>query len=292
MKLELRHVRCFVAVAKHLHFARAAEELGVAPPYLTKQIQDAEKLLQVRLFQRTKRTVALSAAGLAYLPQACAALACIERGKEMAQRVERGEAGTIQLGYVASAAFAGVMQQTVKGFRLHRPDVEIVVVEVPMDQVPTLLVDGRLDVAYVRPPMNYPAGINAFAVHNDEFVLALPEDSPLASYPALSPRQLRNACFALPEQAFGTYEVARRGRFAPLPGPKPGPLAAVLACVSVGGSVAVIPRTLCDCVRLPGVVYRPFAGKPIVSEVAIAFRRHERSAAVREFLKYAGLRHP
>ena len=75
MKLELRHIRCFIAVARHLHFARAAEELGIAPPSLTKQIQETERLLQVRLFHRTKRSVALTAAGEAYLPEATAALA-------------------------------------------------------------------------------------------------------------------------------------------------------------------------------------------------------------------------
>src|ERR1700738_4604446 len=114
-KIELRHVRCFIAVAKHLHFARAAEELGVAPPYLTKQVQEAEKLLQVRLFHRTKRAVSLSAAGEAYLPEAIAALACLTRGRELAELAERGEVGRIQIGYIASAAFAGVMQKAVKG---------------------------------------------------------------------------------------------------------------------------------------------------------------------------------
>jgi len=84
MKLELRHIRCFVCVAKHLHFARAAEELDIAPPSLTKQIQEIERLLSVRLFHRTKRSVALTAAGEAYLPEALAALAHLSRGHELA----------------------------------------------------------------------------------------------------------------------------------------------------------------------------------------------------------------
>jgi DNA-binding transcriptional LysR family regulator len=285
-KIELRHVRGFIAVAKHLHFARAAEELGVAPPYLTKLIQEAEKLLQVRLFHRTKRAVSLSAAGEAYLPEAIAALACLARGRELAELADRGEVGRIQIGYVASAAFAGVMQKTVKGFRRIRPNVDIVLTEAPMNQIPAMLAEGRLDVAYVRPPVTYPDGIQAVSVYKDEFVLAVPEDSPLASYAAVAPEQLRDSCFALPEQNSGTFEVARRGRFQPKLGPTPGPLAAVLACVSLGGTVAIVPHTMCDCVSLPGVIYRPLTGKPILSEIALAFRRHERASAVREFLEY------
>ncbi|NPT55322.1 LysR family transcriptional regulator [Paraburkholderia elongata] len=289
MKLELRHIRCFIAVARHLHFARAADELGIAPPSLTKQIQEAEKLLQVRLFHRTKRSVSLTAAGEAYLPEATAALSSLERGRELAELAERGELGRIQIGYVASAAFAGIMQTTIKGFREYRPKVDVVLTETPMDRVPTMLVDGQLDVAYVRPPMSYPEGIHVVGLYRDEFVLAIPEDSLLADHPAIAPHQLRDACFALPEQDFGTLEVARRGRFRPKLGPRPGPLAAVLACVSLGDMIAVVPRTLCDCVTLPGVIYRPLVGKPIVSEVALAFRRHERAHAVREFLKYVGV---
>jgi DNA-binding transcriptional LysR family regulator len=288
VKLELRHIRCFIAVARHLHFARAAEELGIAPPSLTKQIQETERLLQVRLFHRTKRSVALTAAGEAYLPEATAALASLQRGQELAELAERGELGRIQIGFIASAAFAGIMQKTIRGFRKHRPKVDVVLIEAPMTQIPGMLADGRLDVAYIRPPLDFPEEIRAVSVYQDEFVLALPDDSPLADLAVINPSQLREACFALPEQEFGTFEVGRRGRFQPKLGPRPGPLAAVLACVSLGSFVAVVPRTLCDCLNLPGVVYRPLGGKPVVSEIALTFRRHERSYAVREFIKYAG----
>jgi DNA-binding transcriptional LysR family regulator len=287
VKLELRHIRCFVSVARHLHFARAAEELGIAAPSLTRQIQEAERLLEVRLFHRTKRQVALTAAGEAYLQEALAVLAHLSRGQELAALAERGELGRIRVGYVASAAFAGVLQRAVRKFRQDHPRVEITLNQVAMDKVPDLLVEGVIDVAYVRPPMHYPEGIQAITVYRDDFILALPDDSELAQSAAVSPSQLRDGCFALPEQDWGTMEVGRRGQFQPRRGPRPGPLTEVLVCVSLGGNVAVVPRTLSDCVEIPGVVYREISGKPIVSEIAMAFRRHERAAAVRAFIAYA-----
>lgn len=282
---ELRHLRCVLAVATHLHFARAADELGIAPPSLTRQIQEAERLLGFRIFHRTKRSVALTAAGEVWVQEARAALASLERAYELGQLAERGELGRIQIGYVASAAFTGVMQRTVIAFREARPHVDVQVTEIPMEDIPAMLADGRLDVAYVRPPMNYPDGLQAITVHQDEFVVAMPEHSPLAAYPSIKASQLRQMTFALPEQDFGTYEVARRGRFQPLIGPRPGRLAAVIASVSLGDMVGVVPRSVCDCIAIPGVVYRPLAGKPVRSEIALAFRRHERSQAVRAFLR-------
>jgi len=94
-QLELRHLRCIASVAKHLHFSRAADELEIAAPSLTRQIQEAERLLGVRLFHRTKRSVALTAAGEAYLADITPALEHLARGAERAALAERGELGRV-----------------------------------------------------------------------------------------------------------------------------------------------------------------------------------------------------
>lgn len=63
----------------------------------------------------------------------------------------------------------------------------------------------------------------------------------------------------------------------------------MIARVSLGDTVGIVPRAVFDCVRLPGVVCRPLADKPVASEseIALLFRRHERSQAVRAFLRHA-----
>lgn len=288
-RFELRHVRAFLCVARHLHFARAADELDIAPPALTRLVQDAERLLGVRLFHRTRRSVALSAAGAAYLGEAQAALAHLARGRERAALAERGEIGRIELGYVSSAAYAGVLQRTVGAFRDAHPRIRVDVREVPMSEVAARLDAGTLDAAYVRPPLPLPDGVSTHTVHRDVFVVAVHGQSPLAARASIRPAALAGERFVVPEQALGTLEVARRGRFEPIVDARPGALVAVLAHVSVSGGVAIVPKALVGCVSLPGVAYRPIEGKPIASEVAVAYRRHEKAPAVRAFVRQAAL---
>ncbi|MDR5816172.1 LysR substrate-binding domain-containing protein [Caballeronia sp. LZ033] len=286
MAVELRHVRCFLSVARHLHFARAAEELGIAPPALTKQIQEAERLLGARLFHRTKRSVALTAAGEAYLGEAESALAHLARGAERAALAERGELGRIVVGYVGSAVYAGVLPAAVRGFRERFPLVEIGIEEIVMREAGALLLEGRIDVAYVRPPVPWPEGVDLRTVHRDTFLVALPADSPLAAFSVIAPAQLKDQSFVVPEQESGTLDVARRGRFTARVVAQPGTLAAVLAHVSLGGDVAVVPRSLAQCMVVPGVEYREIAGKPVPSEVAMMYRRFERAPAVKAYLDF------
>ncbi|MWA34935.1 LysR family transcriptional regulator [Burkholderia pseudomallei] len=288
-RLELRHVRAFLCVARHLHFARAADELDIAPPALTRLVQDAERLLGVRLFHRTRRSVALSAAGAAYLGEAQAALAHLARGRERAALAERGEIGRIELGYVSSAAYAGVLQRTVGAFRDAHPRIRVDVREVPISAVAARLDAGTPDAAYVRPPLPLPHGVSTHTVHRDVFVVAVHGQSPLAARASIRPAALAGERFVVPEQALGTLEVARRGRFEPIVDARPGALVAVLAHVSVSGGVAIVPKALVGCVSLPGVAYRPIEGKPIASEVAVAYRRHEKAPAVRAFVRQAAL---
>lgn len=282
--LDTRHLRCILAVAEHLHFSRAAEALDLAPPSLTRTIQEAERLLDARLFLRTKRSVELTAAGVAYAEHARLALDHMARATESARAAERGELGRIEIGYVSSAAYSGVLRDTVGTFRKAHARVDINVREVLMHKVAEMLEEGQLDLAYYRPPMLLPDSIVSTTIMRDTFVLGVPADSALAALDEISPTQLRNESFVLPEQKSGVMEVGRRGRFTPEIVGQPGTLTSVLARVSLGDCVTVVPDALARCVALPGVVYRPIAGRPVPTEIAIASRKRERAPAVRAFL--------
>jgi DNA-binding transcriptional LysR family regulator len=284
--MELRHLRYFIAVAEHLHFAQAAEALGIAPPTLTVQIQEMERTLQAQLFRRTKRSVALTPAGEAFLAEARETLAQFERALNVGQRAGRGELGRIQIGYVGSAAFSGLLQKQIRAFRKARPHVLVQAAEYPMPDLPLLLEEGRLDVAFVRMPVELPASLRAHVLARDAFCAALPAEHALAtSATPVRARSLSGESFVVPEQGFGTREVGRRGRFTPRIVSAPGTLLAVLTQVSVGAGVAIVPNVLTRVVNLPNVVFKPLAGEPILSEVAAVFRKYEHSPATKKLIE-------
>ncbi|WP_371268885.1 LysR family transcriptional regulator [Variovorax sp. OK202] len=284
LQMEIRHLRCFAAVATQLHFTRAAENLGISTPAISKQIQEIEQTLGTRLFERTKRSVKLTSAGHLYLAEVKQTLVQFARANETARRAGRGEVGRIEIGYVASAAFSGILQRNLSHFRRERPEVQINSWEVSMERLPKLLEEGDLDIAFLRPPMAYPSSIEELTLHRERFVLAVPADSQWAAGKTISASQLRVHSFVVPEQESGTMEVARRGKFSPKVAGRPGSLVAVLASVAMGQGVAVVPLTASEHIDVPGVRYCELAGDPVLSSIAMAYRQHERAPAVKAFL--------
>ncbi len=287
--MELRHLRYFVVLAQELHFARAAEKLNIAPSTLTVQIQEIERRLSAVLLARTRRSVRLTPAGEIFLKEARTVLAQFEKAEAAGRRAGRGEIGRVEIGYVGSAAYAGVLQDQIRRFTSLWPGVHLHAVELPMEELPQLIDEGQVDIGFVRLPMALPASLRAHILLRDYFCLALPASHGLVQgggqeQDAVRPALLANEAFISPEQQAGTYEVARRGCFAPHIVSSPGSLLAVLTQVSVGAGVSVVPSVVRNVVHLPEVVFRPLAGGPIISEVAAVFRAQENAPAVSHFV--------
>jgi len=96
--VELRHLRYLVAVAEELHFGRAAIRLNISQPPLSQQIRQLEEELGVRLFQRTKREVRLTAAGKRIVSEAHQVLGQIDHFARVAAQAGEGEIGHLSLG--------------------------------------------------------------------------------------------------------------------------------------------------------------------------------------------------
>ncbi|CAM3703946.1 putative HTH-type transcriptional regulator YnfL [Pseudomonas reidholzensis] len=283
--MEIRHFRYFLCVAQHGHFTRAAEHLGIAPPTLSRQIQDMERELGVRLFERNQREVNLTAAGQALMLEAEQAVRQFEAAQVGAQRAGRGESGLIEFGYVASAAYSGVLQDHVSRFTEAHPDVRLNIREAPMADLPAQVRDGLLDLAYVRSPMALPSELEAIALHQEGFVLALPSRSRINELKSIPASRLANETFILPEQVSGTLEVAKLGGFEPRLGPQPGSLVAVITLISLGQGVAIVPESVVSRIRLPQVSYQPVADSQASSWLSLVYRRFEKSPAVLRYLE-------
>jgi len=283
--MELRHLRYFVVLAEELHFARAAERLNIAPPTLTVQIQEIERTLAARLLVRTKRSVALTPAGEIFLGEARSVLAQFEKALSVGRRAGRGEVGRVEIGYVGSAAYAGVLQDQMSAFLKAWPNVDLNAREIPMESLPDLIAGGQVDVGFVRLPMTIPDSLQCHVLLRDRFCVAIPTDHPdPGDLGPIRPQNLREQPFIAPEQDAGTFEVANRGGFHPRIVSAPGGLLAVLTQVSLGIGSSVVPSVACGVLSLPGVAFRQIHGEPIVSEVAAVFRGEEISPTVVNFI--------
>lgn len=254
---------------------------------MSRQIQDMETALGTRLFIRQQREVSLTEAGTALMPEAEATVRQFELAQRKAQRAGRGEIGHIELGYVASAVYSGLLQRQMQAFGQAFADVSVNVRECAMATLPGAVADGRYDIGYVRSPMTLPDGVEAVRLDSEGFVLALPQDSWLLGLKAIGCEHLQNETFILPEQISGTLHVATQGGFAPRLGPQPGGLVAVLALVSLGQGVAVVPSSVVGHVALPNVVYRPIQGSEASSWLSLIHRRFEKAPAVARFIQLA-----
>jgi DNA-binding transcriptional LysR family regulator len=283
--MDIRHFRYFLAVARHRNFTRAAEQLGIAPPTLTRQIQDMEAELGTRLFLRQVRDVSLTEAGAALVIDAEATVRQFESAQRNAQRAGRGDIGHIELGYVASAVYSGLLQKQVQGFAGQYPDVSLNVRESPMASLPNMILEGRFDLGYIRCPLTLPEGVESVRLSDEGFVLALSVDSWLNRLPVINSAHLHNENFILPEQVVGTLQVAAQGAFVPKLGAQPGGLVAVIALVSLGQGVAVVPESVVGHVSLPNVVYRQINDCKASSWLALIHRRFEKSPAVVRYIE-------
>lgn len=148
--LDLRKLRYFLTVAEELHFGRAALRLHLAQPPLTRQISALESELGFRLFDRTSRTVTLTAQGRHFLPYARAVLDQASLTEVIAGKLAAGSAGQLALGYASSIALSDLFSQTIQAFAQRFPDVQLTLVESASGSLYSQVVDGRIDIGMSR----------------------------------------------------------------------------------------------------------------------------------------------
>ena len=123
--MELRHLRYFVAVGEEQHYGRAAQRLRVAQPTLPRQIQDLEDEIGFKLFDRHPRGVKMSAAGKLFLEDTRRILGQVHEATIHAERLARGQTGTLRVGFVEGISWHGVVLESFRQIRPRHPDAEL-----------------------------------------------------------------------------------------------------------------------------------------------------------------------
>lgn len=287
--LDLRLVRCFVEVAEHQHFGRAAEALHLAQPALSRQIRRLEQHIGVRLFDRDTRGTRLTEAGTVFLPAARALL----RDALAASALARAAAGPerITIGHVAAL----VVTPAVRALREAHPEAEIHTRHLGWREPRPALLERRVDVAVARLP--FPTdGLRVRHLFDEPRVLLVARGHRLASRTSV-----RLADFAddpVPRLPDPDPEWAAFWRIDPRPDGRPAPLGPVvespedrLEVVAGGDAVALATGSVRHGQLRDDLVAVPISDVDPVPVVVVT-RTGERRRLVDEFVQFAVERLP
>lgn len=285
--IELRHLRYFITVAEELHFGRAAERLHMAQPPLSQQIRQLENLLGFQLFYRTKRSVQLTEAGHAFLADCRNLFKQLDQSIETGRQVSRGESGQLVIGFVSSAAYS-VLPDILRAFRTQFPAVRLELHELPTHEQLQWLHARRIDVGFLRPPVEA-KNLRLTIIVREPMVVALPEAHALADQPAVALFTLANEPFILfprplaPRAYDQLISLCQQAGFSPNIVQEAMQMQTIVSLVAGGIGVAIVPVSLQNMQRT-GVVYKPLQEQTPCSEIAVAWRSDDPSPTVKQFL--------
>lgn len=284
--MELRHLRYFVAVARHLSFTAAAESLGVAQPPLSQQIRDLEAEIGTPLFERTTRRVSLTRAGADFHAQALAILQRSGEAVDRARAIGSGMAGIVNIGLTGSM-LAGPLGPAIRAFSIIHPDVDLRIHEMSPDRQIEMLKAGQTDISFLRsPPQD--ADLVSERAWRETVRLVLPRDHRLARAAAIRLSDLHRERFVflrLSDSLFAKYLWDRcvEAGFTPTITHQVVEAASLTSLVAAGLGIAMIPEFVARLAHA-NVIYRPIVEPRIHADVHALWSRENREPSITNFL--------
>lgn len=292
MNIELRQLRYFIAVAEEKHFGRAALRLHMTQPPLSQTIIALEAGLGTPLFVRTKRSVALTPAGEALLPQARHILQQAGALPDLARRAACGESGRLTLAFVSTADYS-VLPPLLRDFRERFPQVQIELREATSDLQLEELMQGRIDAGLLILPLpdKVQGELDCLSVLTEALILAVPEGLPaLQDKSAIALADLADMPLIIfPRRLAPAFHDAILGCFrdtgvAPHIGQEAIQMQTIIGLVSAGMGFALVPQSVSNLQR-PGVEYHPLSDQTPLVETGLAWRRDNSSPVLHAFLE-------
>ncbi|MEU3245384.1 LysR substrate-binding domain-containing protein [Streptomyces sp. NPDC006875] len=276
MDLDLRKLRYFAAVADQLHFGRAADELHIAQPVLSRQIRALEQDLGASLFTRDRHGVALTDAGRQLLAETGPLLASAHAVRRRVSDAARGSR-RLTVGFRAGIPVI----PAARAFEARHPDVVVDMQRIEWDDQAPMLLDGRIDVGYVRLPIDE-AGLRVTPLYTEPRVAVLPTGHRLAGRTEVTEADLAGE--PLVWHADPSTQPTRRPH--PDAGYRARGVDETLEHVAAGRGISFLARSASVFYSHPEVVYVPI---PDLSpdQVCLAAAESRTSPVLDDFLAAA-----
>ncbi|MHC4880828.1 MAG: LysR family transcriptional regulator [Planctomycetota bacterium] len=269
--MELDQLRYFLRVAERGNFTRAAEDLGISQPALSRSIQKLEDELGQPVFERKTRSVALTDAGTLLQSRAQQVLTILEDTK--AEITDDGECGRVRIGAIPTIA-PYFLPEVLQQFSAEFPRATLIVQENTTDNLLKSCTQGEIDLAILALPI--PAKYLEFEeLFEEELLLVLPPDHPLVEKPKIRLSDVEQFPFVLLDEAHclsdNIVSFCRQRSFQPVAVERTSQLAMVQELVSLSHGVSMIPEMARELDQSDRRVYRSFTGKKPTRKVAVVW---------------------
>ena len=288
---EIHHLRYFIAVADELSFTRAAERLYMAPNNLTVQIQNLEKQLGIKLFDREKRPIQLTQAGSAFLEDARSILATLEQAEHKVQRIGRGDLGYLIVGFTSSMA-NGVLPDILQVFHQSCREIKLILREINSAMQIESLRNRQVDIVFVYQDFKADdnSDLKVMQLLPESLVVVLPERHPLAAKSKISISELADEDFImpLPQHEGGLFpqieKIFRQAQIVPNVVQEALFMVTILGLVAGEIGISILPSSV-ENLQRKGVVYRPLIEETTAERLNAIWRYDDSSAIVSNFVK-------
>ena len=290
--MDLRHLRYFHAIAEELSFSRAAKRLNIVQPALSRALKELEAELGAELLARTKRSVALTAAGRVLLDDTALLLERLEQTVRRVRRAAAGQEGELRLGYIGppTQRFLG---RVLEEYARRCPQVTVHLEERTPERVWEMVAKGRLHIGLTRPVLAHAAlRMQTQLLRAERLCAAIPRGLPWHGRRTLTWRALAGQpliVLARRESASLHDEIlagCRRAGFVPRLIHTPSVIGTVLRYVEAGTGLGIIPDSIGDAEPQRSWTLAPLTPPGTVPLVMVWKEEHEEPpvAAFRQLL--------
>ena len=290
--MELRHLRCFLAVAEELHFARAAERLHIEQSPLSRAIKDLEEELGVLLFARTTRSTRLTHEGHMFLEHVPRVFTALQQARDSVKAAANGFQGQLRIALsdgMTPPRFSALLARC----RQDEPEIEIRLSEVPLARQIRGLHDDTYDLGFARAD-DGGDGLIAEPVWSDPLMVAVPDRHPLLSYKRIPLEEMLRyplvlgdplACEGYARQI--EHLLRRHTDKEPLVAERVASVDLMMALVAAGYALGLTGASHLTASRERGVIARPFAGLSPKLTTYLLRPDNEPSAILARFIECA-----
>ena len=207
--MEIRHIHYFIAVAENLSFTKAAQQLMIAQPPLSRQIKDLEDELGAVLFDRSPHGLHITPEGEAFLEYALRIMDLVKKSREHSAEMSKGLQGTLYIASVEGHA-PRILASWIDGFSRSHPQVQYSIWNGSTDDVVYRVSSGLSDIGIITEPCNE-EGLFAVQVYREPWAAMIPADNPLAKEPGdtIPIRALQDQDLIIPSRESRLSEIQR-----------------------------------------------------------------------------------